>query len=118
MGERYLGELTDREIRLSSGFAGGVGGTVEELCGVVSMGVAVIGMLYGRTSADVDDQVCQDLAARFRQRFVERIGTVRCGDLRESGYGGDNPEPCSILVERGVRVLIEVIEEQRLSETG
>jgi C_GCAxxG_C_C family probable redox protein len=113
VGERYLGELTDREIRLSSAFAGGIGGTEEELCGVVSMGVAVISMLYGRTSTNEKDQECQDLAARFRERFLDKFGTVRCSDLRESDYGGENAEPCSTLAERGVRVLVDVIEDHR-----
>lgn len=116
MGEKYLGDLTEREIRLSSAFAGGVGGTEEELCGVVSMGVAVISAMYGRSTAEEDDQDCQDLAALYRQRFLERFGTVCCADLRESGYGSENVEPCSTLAERGVRVLVEVIEEHQHRE--
>lgn len=78
-----------------------------------SMGVAVISALYGRTSAEADDENCQALVARYRQRFLDRFGTLRCSELRESGYGADNIEPCSALVERGVRVLLEVIEEYR-----
>ena len=77
------------------------------------MGVAVIGGLCGRSTAEEDDQDCQDLAASFRGRFLERFGTVRCGELRERGYGADNSEPCSVLAERGVRILIEVIEGHR-----
>lgn len=113
MGEHYFGELTERERRIATGFAGGIGGTEQELCGVFSMGVAVISAFCGRISVEVDDQDCQDLVAHFRQRFLDRFGSLRCKDLRESGYGSDNLEPCSKLVERGVRVLVEVIEEYR-----
>jgi len=113
VGERYFGELTDRERRISSGFAGGIGETEEELCGVFSMGVAVISALYGRTSANEEDKECQELVAHFRQRVLDRFGTTRCSELRESGYGSENSEPCSILAERGVRILVEVIEEHR-----
>lgn len=113
MGEHYLGELTERERRIATSFAGGIGGTEKELCGVVTMGVAVIGALYGRTQPDGDDQEAQELTARFRQRFLEQFGYLRCGELRESGYGSDREEPCSMLVERGARILIEVIEEHR-----
>jgi hypothetical protein len=80
------------------------------------MGVAVISALYGRTSAEMEDQDCQELVSRYRQRFLDRFGTLRCGELRESGYGADNIEPCSALVERGVRVLVEVIEENRQAQ--
>ena len=113
VGESYLGKLTDRERRIASGFAGGVGGTEKELCGVFTMGVALISALYGRITAEEDDQGCQDLVTSYRQRFLDRFGTLCCGELRESGYGADNDEPCSVLTERGVRVLIEVIEESR-----
>ena len=118
MGEHYLGELTGRERRIATGFAGGIGGTEEELCGVFSMGVAVISALCGRISKDEDDQNCQDLVARYRQRFLEKFGTLRCKELRQSGYGSDNIEPCSALVERGVRVLVEVIDEYRQEQGG
>lgn len=82
----------------------------------MTMGVALIGALYGRTSSDVDDQDCQDLAARFLNHFKERFGSLQCGELRESGYGSEDGEPCSKLAERGVRVLMEVVEQYR--QTG
>lgn len=63
---------------MATGFAGGIGGTEQELCGVFSMGVAVISALCGRISKEEDDQECQDLVARFRQRFLDRFGTLRC----------------------------------------
>jgi C_GCAxxG_C_C family probable redox protein len=103
---------------MSSGFAGGIGGTEQELCGVFSMGVAVISGLYGRVSEEEDDQDCQDLVTLYRERFLERFGTLRCVDLRESGYGSENAEPCSKLAERGVQVLLEVIEEYRQNQCG
>lgn len=78
------------------------------------MGVVVISALYGRVSAEEDDQDCQDLAARFRERFLDRFGTLRCSELREAGYGTEHGESCPVLVERGSRVLVEVIEEARL----
>ena len=113
MGEFYLGELTERERRIATAFAGGIGGTKKELCGVVSLGVAVISALYGRISSDVDDQDCQDLAASYLERFQEEFGSLRCQELRDSGYGDDQAEPCSVLVEGGSRVLVEVIEDYR-----
>jgi C_GCAxxG_C_C family probable redox protein len=116
VGEHYFGELTDRERKIATGFAGGIGGTEQELCGLFSMSVAVISVLYGRTSQEEDDQDCQELVALYRRRFLDRFGTLHCKELRESGYGSDNLEPCSTLVERGARVLLEVIEEYRQSE--
>lgn len=113
MGEHYLGELTERERRIATGFSGGIGGTKQELCGVFTMGAAVISALYGRTSSEMEDQDCQDLVALYRQRFLDRFGTLQCAALRENGYGSEDGESCSILAERGVQILMEVIEACR-----
>lgn len=78
-----------------------------------TMGAAVISALYGRTSSEMEDQDCQDLVALYRQRFLDRFGTLQCAALRENGYGSEDGESCSILAERGVQILIEVIEEYR-----
>jgi len=112
VGRHYLGELTDREIQMTSGFAGGIGGSYLNNCGVFSAGVMIIGGLYGRTSADQDDQICQDLACQFQEKFQERFETINCGKLREDKYGSGGAEPCSILVERAARVLINLLEAQ------
>ena len=63
VGENYLGELNDKEIQMTSGFAGGIGGSYFNNCGAFSAGVMIIGALYGRRSTDQDDQVCRDLAS-------------------------------------------------------
>ncbi len=107
VGRHYLGELTDREIQMSSGFAGGIGGSYLNNCGAFSAGVMIIGGLYGRTSADQDDQVCQ-----FQEKFQERFETINCGKLREEEYGSGGAEPCSTLVERAARVLIDLLDAQ------
>lgn len=111
VGEHQLDPLEDREIRMSTGFAGGIGSTYLENCGAFSAGVMIIGGLYGRTSAEEDDQVCQDLVAKYRERFKECFETLNCGELRIEKYGSGGEEPCSTLVERAVRILFEVIQE-------
>jgi C_GCAxxG_C_C family probable redox protein len=110
VGEHYLGPLTEREKRLATAFAGGIGGTELEHCGVFTAGVMVISGLYGRTTSQEEDDYCQELTSLFRERFLERFGTLRCSELRASGYGSGSEEPCSVLVERAARILVEVIE--------
>lgn len=113
VGEHYLGPLNEREIRMGSVFAGGVGGSYQNNCGVFTGGVMLIGALYGRNKPDQDDQFGQDLAADFQTRFLERFGTINCGQLREEKYGSGGAEPCAVLVERGAQTLIDLIEEQK-----
>lgn len=111
VGEHLWGQVDNQVQRATSGLSGGVGGTHEELCGALSGGVLIIGALHGRVLPDEDDSYCRELSARYRERFVQEIGTTRCADLRENGYGSDGEWPCSVLVERATRVLLEVLRE-------
>jgi C_GCAxxG_C_C family probable redox protein len=111
VGDLYFGPVTEREIRMTTGFAAGIGYTFQELCGALSAGVMIISSLYGRTSQDQDDELCLALTAEYRDRFLNQFGTTICSKLREEKYGSGGEEPCSVLVERASRILIDVIEE-------
>lgn len=113
VGEFVFGELAEREIKMSSGFAAGVGSTKEEFCGAFSAGVMIIGGLLGRTDPAVDDSRCQALIRRYRERFLSRFATLTCEELRKEKYGSGGEEPCSVLVERAAALLLEVIGEER-----
>ena len=110
VGEHLLGPLNDREIRMTTGFAGGIGGTYLDNCGAFSASVMIIGGLYGRTDSEEDDQICQELSAKYRDRFRERFGTLICGELRAEKFGSQGEQPCSILVEQASGILLEVIK--------
>ncbi len=111
VGEHILGPLEDREIRMTTAFAGGIGGTTLENCGAFSAGVMIIGGLCGRIFSKEDDQVCQGLAEKYRERFIDRYETLNCGELRAEKFGSGGEQPCSILVEGASRILIGVIKE-------
>lgn len=107
MGEHTLGNVDDGMLRLSTGFAGGIGGTQQGLCGALSAGIMVIGARHGRARPDVDDRHCQALAARYRERFLQTFGTTCCVELRQ------HHRPCASLVERAAHLLLEILEEDR-----
>jgi C_GCAxxG_C_C family probable redox protein len=109
VGEYLFGPIDDQTRRMATGLGGGVGGTYQELCGALSGGVLLIGALYGRIRPDEDDSRCMTLVSRYRERFAQELGTTHCGDLRATGYGSDGKWPCSVLVERATRVLLETL---------
>ena len=111
VGEHLWGEVDDRILRMTSGLAGGVGCTGQELCGALSGGVLLIGALHGRTRPDEDDGYCQELTFFYQDRFAEEFGETRCDDLLASGYGSDGKWPCSLLIERATRILLEMLQE-------
>jgi C_GCAxxG_C_C family probable redox protein len=113
VGDHFFGPVTEREIRMTTGLGGGIGLTFQEICGVYSAGVLIIGALFGRSSQDQDDELCQTIILEYRDRFRNRLDTINCSELREENYGSGGEEPCSVLVERASRILIEVIEEYK-----
>ena len=72
VGDHLLGSVTDREIKMSTGFEAGIGHTFEENCGAFSAGVVLIGALYEGTSAGQADETCQVLVAEFRKMIELR----------------------------------------------
>jgi C_GCAxxG_C_C family probable redox protein len=109
VGEHVLGEIDDRTLRMTTALGGGVGLTLQELCGALSSGVLIIGAMHGRISSKEDDQGCAQLASNYRQRFLEEFGSTRCQEIRASGYGSDGKWPCSKLVERAAGILLQTL---------
>ena len=68
-----LTDWTPEQLFAATGaFGGGVGGSHEELCGAVSGGLLVLGLLYPHTQAENRDAKKKifGLAKQFRQRFL------------------------------------------------
>jgi C_GCAxxG_C_C family probable redox protein len=113
VGEHLWGRVDNQVLRMTTGLAGGVGGCQQELCGALSGGAMIIGAEYGRTQPEEDDSECDRLVCLYRDRFVDALGTARCCELRESGYGSDGQWPCSVLVERATQLLLKTLDEGR-----
>ena len=109
----YLPDLDPLAIRLSTPFAGGAGCTQKELCGALSGGLMVIGALYGREDAQTNDDFCQELAAQWRERFVQQFGDTCCQDLREHWVGQPGQLDCKELVARATGLLVGFLEENK-----
>ena len=120
VSERYLNGSDPQRARaatltsIATGFSGGLGNTHEELCGALSGGVMLIGALVGRSSGGEDDRPAIELAARYRERFLETFGYTQCSELREHVI--DPPDglgSCGPLVERAAMLLMRLLDEER-----
>jgi len=72
----------DIALRISQGFGAGMGYT-DDVCGAISGAVMVIGLRYGRTTAE--DKAAKEktyaVVGEFLRRFKERNGSVECTTL-------------------------------------
>jgi C_GCAxxG_C_C family probable redox protein len=111
VGEYAFGAVDPKLCKIATGLGGGIGGTHQELCGALSGGVLILSALHGRTEADMEHDLCMHLSTEYRTRFAQELGSTHCGTLRESGFGSGGTVPCSVLVERAARVLLEILAE-------
>ena len=110
VGEYYFGQVPETLARVSCTFAGGMGGSYKEACGVLSGGIIILGGLWGRVSAQENDDWIQDLASRYLDGFAEaNDGTCTCEVIRDSIPEAD--KRCFPVIEKGIRVLVPLIEE-------
>jgi len=110
LGERYLKQVNPLVLRLSTPFAGGVGGTHLETCGALTGGILLIGALYGRADGQTNDDGCLALAAAFRDRFQKEFGYTTCQTLKDNWVGKAGQPDCKTLTERAAGLLIEILE--------
>lgn len=111
VGEHLWGGVDWQVVRMAMAFGGGVGGTQQELCGALSGGVMLIGALFAPQRPGEDEELLRQTVARFRDRFLNQVGPTQCAALRDGLYGADGKEPCSVLVQRAVRILLQVLHE-------
>lgn len=107
----YLPDLDPLAVRLSTPFAGGVGCSHMELCGALAGGLLLIGALYGREDAHMNDDLCQELSLQWRERFLQEFGDIRCQDLRENWVGQPGQPDCKTLVGQATGLLVDFLEE-------
>jgi C_GCAxxG_C_C family probable redox protein len=109
VGEQMLGDLEPNVLKITSIFGGGLAGTRQELCGALSAGAMIIGMLYGRASLAEDEQVARQMVKTYRERFLAEFDTTLCGPLRERFAAPDGSTNCGPLVERATLLLQELL---------
>ena len=115
---------TDEKTMLATAapFAGGFGRN-REVCGAISGGCLVLGLLYGYT--DPSDKTAKSehyaLVRDFMARFSVRFGSVICRELLGGATAGGEPaernaafyesRPCFKLVFSAAEIIDEIINE-------
>jgi len=97
-------------IRVSTGFEGGIGDRKRDLCGALSGGIMVIGLLYGRFEVNASYAECERLSALYRDCFIKEFGYTICQELRDNWRGKPGQEHCSDLVAKASRILLDVLD--------
>ncbi|MEE4195952.1 MAG: C-GCAxxG-C-C family protein [Anaerolineae bacterium] len=83
--EVLYGSADPMLIKVSTPFMGGIAGTQQQVCGAISGSLIVLGSLYGRSEADVNDDFLAQIGKELLQNFTNHCGanSIICQELRE-----------------------------------
>lgn len=109
--EVYGNNINSDIPKVATAFGGGVGRTHQDTCGAMSGGVIAIGFLFGRSEAGVDWAASAELAAKLRQRFLQKFGTTNCDALLSMFGPQENMMRCKQLSGETAAMLADIIEE-------
>ena len=90
-------------------FRGGVAGSHEELCGALSGALAALGLAAGSETDPVE--AARYYSAQLRNRFLERWGTTRCGELIAGLSDEERPLFCRNLCRETALIAWELLEQ-------
>lgn len=99
VGEHELGEVSEQMIKMTTPFAGGVGGESKDMCGALTGGLMAIGASGGRADSSVNDDDCLALATNYRNAFLDKFGSVICSELKQGACGDLTRQACLLLMD-------------------
>jgi C_GCAxxG_C_C family probable redox protein len=108
VGDHCFGEVPEVLLRASGPLAGGGGSCYEEMCGILSGGMMMLGALLGRTLPTEDDEAIFALAREYRDRFRALAQHTQCQAIRDTLP--EKEKRCEPIVVAAVRILVEMLE--------
>ena len=109
--EAFSEEPHTDAIKSASAFGGGIGGSIEELCGAFTGGVIALGSLLGREDPGKDMRDCGTLIKDFKSKFKDEFGSLNCPVILEGFSQNGNQGNCVRLTAEATVMLADLLNE-------
>lgn len=103
----HLG-LSQDCLRLSAAFGGGMG--MENVCGVVTASLMVLGYLFVKDRAHQSPEI-KELSREYFRRFANELGDFNCKPLKDKYQNED--KKCYDVVLKGAEILDDVVDREK-----
>ena len=111
---------------IATPFGSGIGRLCQE-CGVLTGGIMVIGLIYGRKKAEetVKREESYTLSRAFYNQFNEKVGTVKCIEIQGSNLldleasrirATERHKLCTHVLDVSVRLLVDLINKKEAQQ--
>jgi C_GCAxxG_C_C family probable redox protein len=104
-------KLDETILKMTSTLHGGMAESMSSHCGGLTIGILLIGAMYGRIDVNGDARFDSALARGFWQRFLNEFGTSNCTTLKQGNFLGGTPSRCTYIMVRSARILVEYVSE-------
>lgn len=81
--EYYGLNLSDNELRMATGFGGGM--AVKSVCGILTGAVMGLSTAFSNQIAPHKNEILSGKCAELMRRFEEKYGSVICDDIKDLG---------------------------------
>jgi len=105
--EEYGLNLDKKALKMASGFGGGMG--IESLCGALTGGIMVLGVLFTKEKAHESERV-KTLEKEFLSRYKDKMGDILCKPLKEKHHN-DEVRCLNVIKEAGV-ILDDIVKRE------
>ncbi len=105
--EEYGLNLDKKALKMASGFGGGMG--IESVCGALTGGIMVLGVLFTKEKAHESERV-KTLEKEFLSRYKDKMGDILCKPLKEKHHN-DEVRCLNVIKEAGV-ILDDIVKRE------
>lgn len=110
--------LTDEILKMSMPFRGGMAASMSSHCGGLTVGIMLIGAVFGRKDLDGDGKLAPSISRKYWQLFLDEFKTSQCTLLRQGEPGPEAPTRCGCIMVRSavlITSLVDTIEKEKPS---
>lgn len=95
-------------LRLASAFGGGMG--TENVCGVVTASLMVLGYLFVKDRAHQSPEI-KDISKELFALYDKKLGDFTCKKLKDKYYCDD--KKCFLVILKGAEILDDIINKEK-----
>lgn len=107
--EHFSTDPKGYQVKVASAFCGGIGKSLEDVCGALAGGIIAIGYLRGRSKPGEDINEACSMASEFRKQFIEAFGSTNCKAILNSLGEQKNSIKCKQLTGKAAGMLAELL---------
>lgn len=106
-------DISDEALRMASGFGGGIG-HAGCVCGALSGGIMVLGMIQGRDNKEQTKEPIYTSSREFHELFQEKFGATCCRILNPHSFDSkEHLRNCIKITGKTAEMLSEYIRNKR-----